>query len=81
MASSNTRPAARKPPVVQPASGNNIIVNPTQVHCFSVVIASLSQVSQRLNPILEHVKDVGREFGDIIADYQVGRTTGVIYLR
>ncbi|KAF5369311.1 hypothetical protein D9758_002814 [Tetrapyrgos nigripes] len=52
------------PPVVVPNSGNNIILNPLQ----------------RGNPILEHVRNVGKEFGDIVADYQVGRTTGVLFL-
>ncbi|KIY73141.1 DNA repair protein rad10 [Cylindrobasidium torrendii FP15055 ss-10] len=53
------------PPVVVPApQGNNIIMNPLQ----------------RGNPILEHIKNVGKEYGDIIADYQVGRTTGVLFL-
>ncbi|THU78078.1 DNA repair protein rad10 [Dendrothele bispora CBS 962.96] len=52
------------PPVVVPGSGNNIILNPLQ----------------RGNPILEHVRNVGKEYGDIVADYQVGRTTGVLFL-
>ncbi|KAG7098603.1 hypothetical protein E1B28_000527 [Marasmius oreades] len=52
------------PPVVVPGTGRNIILNPLQ----------------RGNPILEHVKNVGTEYGDIVADYQVGRTTGVLYL-
>ncbi|KAH9930388.1 DNA repair protein rad10 [Amylocystis lapponica] len=56
--------APPKPPVVLPGTGNNIIVNPCQ----------------RGNPILECVKNVGKEFGDIVADYQVGRTTGVLFL-
>ncbi|TFY76144.1 hypothetical protein EWM64_g7867 [Hericium alpestre] len=59
---SNKRPS--KPPVVQPGSGNNIIINPCQ----------------RLNPILEAVRNVGKEFGEIKADFQVGRTTGVLFL-
>ncbi|KAI0746698.1 restriction endonuclease type II-like protein [Daedaleopsis nitida] len=53
-----------KPPVVVPGSGNNIIVNPCQ----------------RGNPVLECIRNVGKEFGEILADYQVGRTTGVLYL-
>ncbi|ESK97096.1 dna excision repair protein ercc-1 [Moniliophthora roreri MCA 2997] len=54
-----------KPPVVLPASGgNNIILNPLQ----------------RGNPILECIRNVGKEYGDIVADYQVGRTTGVLFL-
>ncbi|KAF9033276.1 DNA repair protein rad10 [Hymenopellis radicata] len=53
------------PPVVLPSSiGNNIIMNPLQ----------------RGNPILESIRNVGKEYGDIIADYQVGRTTGVLFL-
>lgn len=36
---------------------------------------------QRGNPVLECIKNVGKEFGDVVVDYQVGRTTGVLYLR
>ncbi|KAI0312683.1 restriction endonuclease type II-like protein [Amylostereum chailletii] len=61
---STSGPSKPKPPVVQPGTGNNIIVNPTQ----------------RLNPVLECIRNVGKEFGEIVADYQVGRTTGVLYL-
>lgn len=53
-----------KPPVVQPGAGNNIIINP----------------NQRLNPVLEHIRHVGKEFGDIAPDYHVGRTTCVLFL-
>ncbi|KAF9012392.1 restriction endonuclease type II-like protein [Cyathus striatus] len=52
------------PPVVIPPSRNNIIINPLQ----------------RGNPVLECIRNVGKEFGEIVADYQVGRTTGVLYL-
>ncbi|KAH0827800.1 restriction endonuclease type II-like protein [Lanmaoa asiatica] len=54
-----------KPPVVQPGVGNNIIINP----------------NQRLNPVLECVRNVGKEFGDIVPDFQVGRTTCILFLR
>ncbi|CAL1706941.1 unnamed protein product [Somion occarium] len=53
-----------KPPVVQPGTGNNIIVNPCQ----------------RGNPIIECIRNVGKEFGEIVVDYQVGRTTGILFL-
>ncbi|KAK7692725.1 hypothetical protein QCA50_004358 [Cerrena zonata] len=53
-----------RPPVVQPGTGNNIIVNPCQ----------------RGNPILECIRNVGKEFGDVVVDYQVGRTTGILFL-
>ncbi|KAL1748852.1 restriction endonuclease type II-like protein [Schizophyllum fasciatum] len=53
------------PPVVVPSGGgNNIIVRPVQ----------------RGNPVLEAIKNVGKEYGDIVADFQVGRTTGVLFL-
>ncbi|KAL1685620.1 DNA repair protein rad10 [Schizophyllum commune] len=53
------------PPVVVPSGGgNNIIVRPVQ----------------RGNPVLEAIKHVGKEYGDIVADFQVGRTTGVLFL-
>jgi len=40
----------------------------------------LSRRLQRGNPVLECIRNVGKEFGDIQADYQVGRTTGVLFL-
>ncbi|KAF8590878.1 DNA repair protein rad10 [Ramaria rubella] len=52
------------PPVIQPSSGNAIIINPCQ----------------RLNPLLEAIRNVSKEFGDIVPDFEVGRTTGVLYL-
>jgi len=54
------------PPVVIPGgvSGNNIIVNPLQ----------------RGNPVLDAIRNVAKEFGDVVCDYQVGRTTGVLFL-
>ncbi|KAL4065681.1 restriction endonuclease type II-like protein [Scleroderma yunnanense] len=52
------------PPVVQPGAGNTIIINP----------------NQRLNPVLNCIRNVGKEFGDIIPDYQVGRTTCILFL-
>ncbi|KIY50311.1 DNA repair protein rad10, partial [Fistulina hepatica ATCC 64428] len=51
-------------PPVVHGTGNNIIVNPLQ----------------RGNPLLETIRNVGQEFGDIVVDYQVGRTTGVLFL-
>ncbi|TFK75381.1 DNA repair protein rad10 [Pluteus cervinus] len=64
-AESSASSARPVPPVVVPvASGNNIVINPLQ----------------RGNPVLECIRNVGKEFGDIPADYQVGRTTGVLFL-
>jgi DNA excision repair protein ERCC-1 len=63
--SSSSKGKERQPPVVQPSSGNAIIVNPCQ----------------RLNPVVECIRNVPKVFGDILPDYQVGRTTGVLFLR
>ncbi|KAG6849989.1 hypothetical protein H0H93_002779 [Arthromyces matolae] len=52
-------------PPVVLGTGNNILINPLQ----------------RGNVVLDNIKNVGKEFGDIVADYQVGRTTGVLFLR
>ncbi|TDL21709.1 DNA repair protein rad10, partial [Rickenella mellea] len=60
-ASSSSRPG---PPVVQPSSGNAIVVNPCQ----------------RLNPVLECIRNVSKEFGDIIPDFQLGKTTCALFL-
>ncbi|KAG5648503.1 hypothetical protein DXG03_003114 [Asterophora parasitica] len=64
---SNGLPPSKTPPVppVVLGTGNNILINPLQ----------------RGNTLLDCIKNVGKEFGDIIADYQVGRTTGVLFLR
>ncbi|KAG6845919.1 hypothetical protein H0H87_000725 [Tephrocybe sp. NHM501043] len=51
-------------PPVILGTGNNILINPLQ----------------RGNTVLDNIKNVGKEFGDIVADYQVGRTTGVLFL-
>ena len=50
---SATKPAAPKPPVVQPGTGNNIIVNPNQVQygMYDSPDVGLDN-SQRLNPPL-----------------------------
>ena len=44
-------------------------------------LSSEADLARKGNPILECVRNVRKEFGDILADYQVGRTTGVLFLR
>lgn len=46
------------------ASSNSILVNSCQ----------------RGNPILQHIKSVAWEFADIVPDYQVGLSSGVLFL-
>ena len=41
----------------------------------------LNSEPKRLNPVLDSVRNVGKEFGDILCDFQVGRTTGLLFLR
>jgi hypothetical protein len=40
-----------------------------------------ADLCQRLNPVVECIRNVGKEYGEIPADFQVGRTTGVLFLR
>ncbi|KAJ6499213.1 restriction endonuclease type II-like protein [Mycena sanguinolenta] len=58
------QPAPAPPVVIPTGGGNAIIVNPLQ----------------RGNPVLEAIRNVAKEFGDVVCDYQVGRTTGVLFL-
>lgn len=39
------------------------------------------RVTQKGNPLIDHIRNVAWEYSDILADYQVGATTGVLYLR
>ncbi|QRV79836.1 DNA excision repair protein ERCC-1 [Ceratobasidium sp. AG-Ba] len=48
---------------------------PTKASGSHVIVST----RQKGNPVLEHVKHTW-EYGDIVADYQVGATTGVLYL-
>lgn len=36
---------------------------------------------QRGNPVLQHIKGVAWEYADIVPDYQVGLSSGVLFLR
>ena len=36
---------------------------------------------QEGNPVLNFIRNVPYEIGSIVADYEVGRTTGVLFLR
>lgn len=40
----------------------------------------LVNTRQRLNPVLKNIKSVGWEWSEILADYQVGVSTGCLYL-
>jgi DNA excision repair protein ERCC-1 len=80
MASSTSTTSGPVKPNVAAPSTNNIIgerISDTS----DLDLRGLVSSTQRLNPVLEHVRNVGKEFGEIVADYQVGRTTGVLYLR
>jgi len=57
----------------KPAVKNTPVVTPGS---GSNIIVSQRQ---RKNPLLECIKH-GREFADIVADFQVGRTTGILFL-
>lgn len=68
---STSRPAAQASalptsarPIVMHPSSNTIVINPCQ----------------KGNPIINHIRNVAYEWGDILSDYQVGATTGVLFL-
>jgi hypothetical protein len=41
----------------------------------------LNSEPKRLNHVLDSVRSVGKELGDILCDFQVGRMTGLLFLR
>ena len=43
--------------------------------------AVIVNTNQEGNPVLDYIKNVPWEYGETDADYQVGKTTGVIFLR
>jgi hypothetical protein len=68
-------------PVKPNAPSTNNIIGERIFDTSDLDLRGIVSSTQRLNPVLEHVRNVGKEFGEIVADYQVGRTTGVLYLR
>lgn len=79
-----SRPQVR-PPVVHPGSGNAIIINPCQVRLRAISwphnYLPILCICKRLNPILDSIRNVSKEFGDIVPDFQLGRTTCALFLR
>jgi DNA excision repair protein ERCC-1 len=61
----------RRPPVVQPKPN---VVRPST----SSILVNRCQEG---NKVLEHLRNVAWQYSDIVPDYQVGLTTGVLYLR
>jgi DNA excision repair protein ERCC-1 len=68
--------------VNRPATGS-IIVNSRQVRFSSPcpILALTGCAEQKGNPIIAHIKNVAWELGDIVPDYQLGGTTGLLFLR
>ncbi|KAF8602542.1 hypothetical protein BDV93DRAFT_190375 [Ceratobasidium sp. AG-I] len=56
------------------AQGNALAAKSAKRTTGNAIIVSQRQKG---NPILEHVRNVPWEYGDILADYQVGSTTGL----
>ena len=80
-----------KPVVVHVGKGkNSIIVNARQVSLpcrleradqpVNEADVELTLDEQRGNPIMNHIKNVAWEYGDIVPDYAVGQHTCVLYL-
>lgn len=47
----------------------------------SIKNAILVRRNQKSNPLLKMFQNVAWQYDDILADYEVGRTTGVLFLR
>ncbi|KAF8332694.1 restriction endonuclease type II-like protein [Cantharellus anzutake] len=56
------------PPVVQP--------KPSGASASAIIVRR----NQKQNPVLKMFQNVPWQFGDIVCDYQVGKTTGVLFL-
>lgn len=49
--------------------------------CTLACFAWLTMPFQRGNPVLEHIRNVAKQYSDIVPDFQVGRTTCMLFLR
>lgn len=63
------------------AGGAGGVAGPGGVVRRPTLNAILVNVCQKGNPVLTHIRNVPWEFGDIVPDYQVGATTGLLYLQ
>lgn len=61
------------------ASASTRVVNQNPQRPYTNAI--LVRRNQKGNPLMEHLRNVAWQYGDILADYEVGRTTGVLFLR
>jgi DNA excision repair protein ERCC-1 len=59
------------------ASTGVVNQNPQRPYTNAVLVRR----NQKGNPLMEHLRNVPWQYGDILADYEVGRTTGVLFLR
>ncbi len=66
-----------RPGVVQPEPQRNRPRITGQGAGSTILVSS----SQRGNPVLQAIRNVGWEYGDIVPDYQVGVSAAVLFLR
>jgi DNA excision repair protein ERCC-1 len=60
-----------------PAGAATVNQNPQRSYTNAILVRR----NQKGNPLMEHLRNVPWQYGDILADYEVGRTTGVLFLR
>ncbi|KAH8916250.1 DNA repair protein rad10 [Atractiella rhizophila] len=73
--STSSAASSSRPNVIQPSRPD-----PTKHIKRSAPNSILVSPVQKGNPLLQFIKTVPWEYGDILGDYQVGLTTGVLYL-
>ncbi|KAI5475662.1 DNA excision repair protein ERCC-1 [Pseudohyphozyma bogoriensis] len=83
----NTTPAAGSAtptPLLGPSAGSARVqvqgAGPGGVVRRQTLNAILINVCQKGNPVISSIRNVPWEYGDIVPDYQVGTTSGVLYL-
>ncbi|KAJ6257262.1 hypothetical protein Dda_8151 [Drechslerella dactyloides] len=70
--STSTSASNSKPPVVQPV--------PRKIHKPAGPSSIIVNTRQKGNPLLPYIKSVPWEYGDIVPDYLVTPTTGILFL-
>ncbi|KAK4054093.1 ssDNA endonuclease and repair protein rad10 [Microbotryomycetes sp. JL201] len=58
----------------QPSSTTPVVRRTTQLN--SILVSTV----QKGNPVITHIRNVPWEYSEIVSDYQVGATSGVLYL-
>ncbi|KAF9911577.1 ssDNA endonuclease and repair protein rad10 [Linnemannia zychae] len=75
--SSSPTQASTATAIITPAAGKSLITPPFQPKSKSTIVV---RSSQRGNPLLQFIRNVPYEYGDVIPDFVVGLTSCVLFL-